>query len=421
MANENDPTMQPWVLPPDIQVDILQNQRKRAIANALLQQSMEEPNPTQTAGRYVVPFNPLQGLSQLGKAYASSRLNKQADQQQADIQGREMKYRQDLAQQVFPNDQEMQKNFMYDPQGTLKSGLEAKRSRDQAQFTSDLEVQRKANETPPEVKEYQLWKSENPKGSYTDFLRIKSPQFAFGSGGAGDQNMDATAAAIARYDLPPPSPMAMRMPNGQALMAKVLQNNPKYSAPDYNANNAIVRSYGSGKDHQTTNAFNTAIQHLGVLLPVVDAMSNGDVQAVNTARNWYQRQTGQTAPTDFGAVRGLVSDELVKAATGSAGALGDREEMRANISSSGSPAQLHSAIDRYLDLMGGKMQAHRQGYEVTGRQDFERYLTPAAAKFMKSFDARPQQTTPQASSGGGQPFSDPDKERRYQEWKAKQQ
>ena len=60
-------------------------EQKRALAKALLAQSMQGQNPTQTAGRYVVPFSPMQGLNQIGQGLRARSLNKEADQQQTAV------------------------------------------------------------------------------------------------------------------------------------------------------------------------------------------------------------------------------------------------------------------------------------------------------------------------------------------------
>lgn len=53
-------------------------ERRRRMAEALQAQSMD-PFEQQTAGGYVVPISPTQGLAKLAKAYAASKLGKTAD------------------------------------------------------------------------------------------------------------------------------------------------------------------------------------------------------------------------------------------------------------------------------------------------------------------------------------------------------
>jgi hypothetical protein len=65
--------------------DMFALQRKQALADALMQQSMA-PNPTQTIGRVAIRQSPLEGLSQLAQAYASQRLQQQAADQQRGVQ-----------------------------------------------------------------------------------------------------------------------------------------------------------------------------------------------------------------------------------------------------------------------------------------------------------------------------------------------
>lgn len=61
------------------------------------------------------------------------------------------------------------------------------------------------------------------------------------------------------------------------------------------------------------------------------------MRLVNQARNAYESATGQPAPTNFNAVKGIVADEVNKAALGSGGALADREDLKQQLSAANSP------------------------------------------------------------------------------------
>jgi len=128
-------------------------------------------------------------------------------------------------------------------------------------------------------------------------------------------------------------------------------------------------------------------------------LQNGDIGAFNKLKNEVAKATGSTAPTDFESVSQIVSDELVKAITGSGGALGDREELKANFSAARSPQQLLSIINRYTELMGGQLVGLEQGYKSsTKRDDFETVkLTPSARAVFeqhKKATQQPAQSTP---------------------------
>lgn len=153
---------------------------------------------------------------------------------------------------------------------------------------------------------------------------------------------------------------------------------------DYNAAKSALNKFGSGKQGDTVRSFNVAYAHADVLGSLIEALGNGDVQALNSARQRYEEEFGSPAPTNFDAVKGIFADEVNKAAVGGAGALGDREELRANISRYGSPEQLQGAVDTYKSLIVGQLQGTQRQYEqATGRKDFERFLSPEVKEDVK--------------------------------------
>ena len=59
-------------LPPDLAGQLSQLQMRQQLAQALLGESMKPIDPARTAGRYVVPISPLEGLSKLGSTYLNA-------------------------------------------------------------------------------------------------------------------------------------------------------------------------------------------------------------------------------------------------------------------------------------------------------------------------------------------------------------
>lgn len=62
----------------DYMLEAQQLERRRKMADALRAQSMD-PLQSQTAGGYVVPISPLQGIAKLAQAFSASRMDKDAD------------------------------------------------------------------------------------------------------------------------------------------------------------------------------------------------------------------------------------------------------------------------------------------------------------------------------------------------------
>jgi len=184
--------------------------------------------------------------------------------------------------------------------------------------------------------------------------------------------------AIGEGREPSPAARSLTTPAGRQLMDLVNQTYPNYDAKQYATMGTAEKAFTSGKKGDTTRSLNVAVDHLGTLQQVADALQNGDTRLFNQAGNFIALQTGNPAPTDFNAVKRIVADEVTKAVLGSGGALGDRKAVDDAIGSSNSPAQLASVIAKYKNLMGGQLNGIEQQYVAsTGKKDFkDRFLTP---------------------------------------------
>ena len=129
------------------------------------------------------------------------------------------------------------------------------------------------------------------------------------------------------------------------------------------------------------------MDHLDVLKDAATALGNGNIQAFNTIKNAIAAQSGESAPTDFNGVKELVGDEIVKAVSGGAGALGDRDQIKATINAQGSPQQLANLITKYQKLAGSQLSGLRQQYKsTTNRKDFNKFLNPRTKKLFDQPD-----------------------------------
>ena len=90
----------------------------------------------------------------------------------------------------------------------------------------------------------------------------------------------------------------------------------------------------------------------------------------------YQYNIGDPRITNFNSVKTIVGNEVAKAVSGAGGsALGDREEIRAEINAANSPQQLAGVIKKYQDLMAGQLNGLRTQYEDSGLKDFDKKIT----------------------------------------------
>jgi hypothetical protein len=176
-------------------------------------------------------------------------------------------------------------------------------------------------------------------------------------GGMTPEQIHTIAQGIADYSTSGLSKWAIGKPIGAEIMAEVRRINP-----DYDDRNRIVQAdtakhFASGKEAATVKSFTVLDSHLQTLDKTIDALDNGDVKSLNALSNFFTKELNlSTAPTDFETVKRIVSDEIVKAVTGSAGALGDREAAEATLSAASSPQALKSAIDKYRELAKGQLK-----------------------------------------------------------------
>lgn len=205
---------------------------------------------------------------------------------------------------------------------------------------------------------------------------------------ANPDQQASIAQMIANYQMAPLSAAALRSSSGQAIMAQVNQLNPNYDATQFASKAKAMNSFSTGAEGKAVKSFNVALSHLDTLGQAATALNNGDVKGVNQIGNAISSWTGNTAPTDFNAVKGIVGDEVTKAILGSGGGVTDRQEAKATIDAANSPAQLQSVIQKYQSLMAGQLAGLRTQYESsTGRKDFESKLEPRALAIARSSPA----------------------------------
>jgi len=209
---------------------------------------------------------------------------------------------------------------------------------------------------------------------------------------------------VANYEADP-SKLSTKGGERERILEEAIKYNPDYNQQEYGVRSTAYKAFTSGKQGQTVRSFNTAIDHLGTLGELADALNNHDLKIANSVANKIAEQTGNPAPTNFNAAKKIVGDEIVKAIVGSGGGVTDREEAAKTVDAANSPAQLRGVIATYEKLMAGQLHGLQKSYEEsTGRKDFDRFLTEGAKRKI-------------SGSTSAHAYDDPEKERRYQEWK----
>jgi hypothetical protein len=158
------------------------------------------------------------------------------------------------------------------------------------------------------------------------------------------------------------------------------------SKQDYGSQTAAIKTWNSGKPNTgaaQTRSIGVAVDHIDQLSKAAQALNNGNTPIFNQVAQAYAKQTGKAAPTNFSAVKDFVLDEVTKAIIGAGGGVGDREKAAQIVSNWQSPAQSAGAIKQLHSLMAGQLHGLESQYEqTTGRQDFQRYVSPRAAKVL---------------------------------------
>lgn len=158
-----------------------------------------------------------------------------------------------------------------------------------------------------------------------------------------------------------------------------------------------------GKLEPIVRSQSVAVGHLALLDTAATALHNNNISLFNSIGNEWAKRTGRTAPTNFDGMKRIVAEELVKAVTGSAGALGDREALEKDLDKSNSPAQLHELMDRYKQMMAEQLSGLRQSYNRldTGKDFDKQFLSPDAQREIARYGWGGQSGGGQSGGGGG--------------------
>ena len=200
-----------------------------------------------------------------------------------------------------------------------------------------------------------------------------------GAGGVDFLNKDAQAMAAALYlktgTLPPlgggknaalakANIMNMAALMNQGKTPEQAANSVFQNKQNRAAEQQALKTFAGGIEGRTKRSMNTATDHLFTLEEAGLALQNGDIRLFNSIGNRINKEIGVAAPTSFDAVKKIVAGEIVKATTGSAGALGDRQEVEQSIMSANSPEQLLEGINYYKKLMAGQLQSLELQWET---------------------------------------------------------
>ena len=205
-----------------------------------------------------------------------------------------------------------------------------------------------------------------------------------------------------------------------AAFLKWQQENPNATAAEFQQAAGRIsqtvaggRAMGSGPDGAGVLAANAVAQHLQVYEELASAMKNGDVQAINAAKNRFQQAFGVAAPTNAAFANKIVGPELVKAIIAGGGTGAERDAMEQALTvTNNSWEQASGLASTAKRLIGGQLSARQKKFTFNGLgkpEDFRQALEPEAQAILDQFGgsaAAPVTRIPGAGAAG--PAGNPD-------------
>jgi hypothetical protein len=158
------------------------------------------------------------------------------------------------------------------------------------------------------------------------------------------------AISEGREPFPTPRMMASN-PYYERLADAVAQYNPDFDATAFSTRKNANTAFTTGIQGRQLLAFGSAVKHLETLGGLIDALKNKDTIRLNSLNNLWEKQTGQSAVTNFEAAKGIVAKEIMKAIVTGGGGIEERQELSHLMDAAKSPEQLRGVVDTYYELM----------------------------------------------------------------------
>jgi hypothetical protein len=140
-------------------------------------------------------------------------------------------------------------------------------------------------------------------------------------------------------------------PYYERLADAVAQYNPDFDATAFSTRKNANTAFTTGIQGRQLLAFGSAVKHLETLGGLIDALKNKDVVQLNRFNNIWEKQTGQSAVTNFEAAKGIVAKEIMKSIVTGGGGVEERQELSRLMDAAKSPEQLRGVVDTYYELM----------------------------------------------------------------------
>ena len=154
----------------------------------------------------------------------------------------------------------------------------------------------------------------------------------------------------------PTAKMMASNPYYERLADAVAQYNPDFDATAFSTRKNANTAFTTGIQGRQLLAFGSAVKHLETLGGLIDALKNKDVVQLNRFNNIWEKQTGQSAVTNFEAAKGIVAKEIMKSIVTGGGGVEERQELSHLMDAAKSPEQLKGVVDTYYELMNAQKE-----------------------------------------------------------------
>lgn len=209
---------------------------------------------------------------------------------------------------------------------------------------------------------------------------------------------------VANYEVNPQS-LSIKGGHRERILTAAANYDNSYDQKNYAAFADGLKRFGASKQGDSVKAFNVGIEHIEQLVELGKELHNTTTPKFNELKNWFEKNIGGAAPTNFEGLKTIVGAEIVKAIVGAGGGVEERAAAARTVSGASSIAQLEGIAKTYAKAMGAQLGGLQRQYEQsTGRKDFDRLLSPQAIRARDSHNAAPS-----GAAGGGATAAPPTK------------
>lgn len=222
-----------------------------------------------------------------------------------------------------------------------------------------------------------------------DFLAQLPPQIA------------TQVKALAEGRMAFPGGMGMKSPYWQQMLQAVGQYDPNFDALNYNARSKVRQDFTSGKSRQNLTRIDTAMNTLGQLADVNDAL--GGPQYLNSIRNMGLSAESDPNLVKYNQLAKTAADEVSLAVGGGSSAVGDRQNRLSSFTANQSPEARKTAIQTAIQELNSRLDpvanAYNQGMG-TSKNGVD-LLTPSTiAAYQKIMGGQPDPTNAPGNFSG---------------------